>query len=143
MSDVISDLTRKRAELVGLIGRLEREAAQQRANLAHIDGTIRLFSPATASGPAELEIPGQRQRRFRPGELARSILDALRRAGEPVTANEISTMILAAKGADPNDRAWADSVQKLIHRGLVYHERRRTVVRAGRDGRAIRWTLAA
>jgi hypothetical protein len=142
MGDVISALTQKRAELVGLIGRLEQEAAQQRANLVHIDGVIRLFSPATASVAAGSGASEQRQRRFRPGELARSILDALRRAGGPVTGGEIAATILAAKGAPTDDPAWVDSVQKLVHRGLVYHERRRTVVRAGRDGRAIRWALA-
>jgi len=143
MGDITSALARKRAEIVDLIGQLERKTVQQRTNLAYIDGAIRLFSPATASGAAGLEVSGQRQRRFRPGELARGILDALRRAGGPATASEIGAMILAAKGADPNDPAWADTVRKLVRRGLVYHERRRTVVRAGRDGRAIRWALAA
>ena len=143
MGDVISALARKRADLVGLIEHLEREVAQQRTTLVHIDGTIRLFSSAMASEAAGLTVSERGQRRFRPGELAGGILDALRRVGGPATASEIGTMILAAKGAPANDPAWVDTVQKLVHRGLVYHERRRVVVRAGRDGRAIRWTLAA
>ena len=44
-SHVISALKLKRAELSGHIKDLERRINRQRANLASLDATIRLFSP--------------------------------------------------------------------------------------------------
>ena len=42
---VIGALRNKRAELAGMLRQLEQQLAQQRANLAHVDATMRLFDP--------------------------------------------------------------------------------------------------
>ena len=42
---VISALRSKRAEVAGLIDSLERQLAQHRADLIHVDGVLRLFQP--------------------------------------------------------------------------------------------------
>ena len=42
---VISGLTVKRAEVSGTIADLQERIRQERANLAHIDATLRLFDP--------------------------------------------------------------------------------------------------
>jgi hypothetical protein len=42
---VVSALRRKRAEISGHIHDLEKRIARQRANLANLDATIKLFSP--------------------------------------------------------------------------------------------------
>jgi hypothetical protein len=42
---VISALREKRALVAGLIEKLERKLEQQRADLTHIDGVLRLFQP--------------------------------------------------------------------------------------------------
>ena len=42
---VIGALRHKRAELAGMLRQLEQQLAQQRANLAHLDATMRLFDP--------------------------------------------------------------------------------------------------
>jgi hypothetical protein len=142
MADVVSILLAKRAELAEVIARLEQNIRQNQIDLAHVDGTIRLFSPNAAPETAGSGSAGRRQQRFRPGELARGILDVLRRAGRPLTAGEVATTILVTKGMDAGDPNSIEAVQKLVHRGLVYHQRRGTVVHAGRDGRAMRWALA-
>ena len=41
---VVSDLRTKRAEISGYIADLERKINRQRADLAHIDATIRIFT---------------------------------------------------------------------------------------------------
>jgi hypothetical protein len=46
-SHVVSALRRKRAEISGHIHDLEKRIARQRANLANLDATIKLFSPGT------------------------------------------------------------------------------------------------
>ena len=42
---VIGALRNKRAELAGMLRQLEQQLEQQRANLAHVDATMRLFDP--------------------------------------------------------------------------------------------------
>ena len=42
---VIGALRNKRAELAGTLRQLEQQLVQQRANLAHLDATMRLFDP--------------------------------------------------------------------------------------------------
>ena len=44
-SHVVSALVDKRAELTGQIVRIEQQLGQIRADLVHIDATIRLFAP--------------------------------------------------------------------------------------------------
>ena len=80
-SHVVSALVSKRAEIAGLIARTEQQLGQFRADLVHLDATLRLFAP----GLEPKTIPAKRIRqadlRFEHGELPRRVLDALRRAG--------------------------------------------------------------
>jgi hypothetical protein len=85
-SHVVSALVSKRAEIAGLITRTEQQLGQFRADLVHLDAALRLFAP-------ELEpktIPAKRIRQadlwFEHGELPKRVLDALRRAQEPIRA---------------------------------------------------------
>ena len=45
---VVSALRDKRAEISGMIADLEKELSRQRADLAHLDATLRLFAPDLA-----------------------------------------------------------------------------------------------
>src|SRR4051812_24020334 len=91
----IGALVRKRAELAGLIERHRAELQAMVANLGHLDATLRLFDPEIrldairpkASRPAA--DPG------RPEITTRMMLDALRRAGAPLTAREVAAWLLA------------------------------------------------
>ena len=44
-SHVVSALVSKRAEIAGLIARTEQQLGQFRADLVHLDATLRLFAP--------------------------------------------------------------------------------------------------
>jgi len=44
-SHVVSALVNKRAEIAGMIARTEQQLGQFRADLVHLDATIRLFAP--------------------------------------------------------------------------------------------------
>ena len=86
---VISSLREKRLELAGILDGLERQANARRADLAHLDATIRLFDPNDILVAAE---PVRRPRYndwFRPGECRRRIYDVLRDGMEPMTTREI------------------------------------------------------
>ena len=85
-SHVVSALVSKRAEIAGMIARTQQQLGQFRADLAHVDATIRLFAPAMKPET----IPAKRIRQsdllFERGELSRRVLDAPRRAGAPIRA---------------------------------------------------------
>jgi hypothetical protein len=101
----ISRLIAKRAEIAGMIAELEEELNQCRADLTHIDGALRLLSADL--DPTAIS-PRQRQYRrtyyFGRNELSRLCMDILRQAaGEPMTAEEITLRIIAAKSFDARD----------------------------------------
>ena len=85
-SQVVSALVSKRAEIAGLIARTERQLGQFRADLVHLDATLRLFAP----GLEPKTIPAKRIQQadlwFEHGELPRRVIDALRGAGAPIHA---------------------------------------------------------
>ena len=126
-SHVVSALVNKRAEIAGMFTRTEQQLGQFRADLVHLDATIRLFAP-------EMEpktIPAKRIRQsdlwFEQGELSRRVLDALRRAGEPIRAPDLVRAVMIDKGLDPADRPsfvrvqWKvrDTLNRLNKRGLL------------------------
>ena len=126
-SHVVSALVNKRAEIAGMITRTEQQLGQFRADLVHLDATIRLFAP-------EMEpktIPAKRIRQsdlwFEQGELSRRVLDALLRAGEPIRAPNLVRAVMIDKGLDPADRPsfvrvqWKvrDTLNRLNERGLL------------------------
>jgi hypothetical protein len=94
---IVSSLREKRLEVTGILEGLERQANARRADLAHLDATIRLFGPNDILVAAQ---PARRRRYndwFRPGECRRRIHDVLRDATEPMATREIVEKIMAAK----------------------------------------------
>jgi hypothetical protein len=117
-SHLVSALVAKRSEVAGLIADLERKTAQQRANLVHVDAVLRLYAP-------ELEpdcIPSRAVRRrngwFKPGELVRMVLDALRVAPAPMPAREIAAVVMSLRGLDPADTHTGRLIGKLVNNAL-------------------------
>ncbi len=87
---IVSTLRRKRAEIGGCIRDMELQIERQRAALAHIDATIRLFSPDADPEAIPPKRTYRRTRYFARGELSRLCLDVLRKAqGKPITAVEV------------------------------------------------------
>ena len=112
---VIGGLRDKRAELAGMVNRLEQELAQHRASLVHLDATMRLFDPdirPEAIRPRQLRAHNDW---FRPGECLRLIYDVLRDAEQPVTTRDLAGRIMAAKGiAEADTRA-----RQLVHKTVL------------------------
>ena len=110
-SHVVSALANKRAEIAGMIARTQQQLGQFRADLVHLDATIRLFAPAMDPET----IPPKRIRQsdfwFEPGGLSRRVLDALRRAGAPIRAPDLVRAVMIDTGLDPADRASFARVQ--------------------------------
>src|ERR1700716_4180260 len=94
---VVSALRLKRAEISGHIHDLEKRIARQRANLANLDATIKLFSPGTNPDAIPPKRVYRRTRYFAHNELSRLTQDALRTASKPLTSAEIAATVMQAK----------------------------------------------
>jgi hypothetical protein len=114
----ISALTRKRAELAGELRGLEARTAQLRADLLHLDATIRLLDPSAAPEAILPKRIVQRDDWFGPGELPRLVLDALRIAEGPMPVRALAEAIMLKRGMPPGDRATLLVVEKRVDRYL-------------------------
>ena len=111
---VIGALRNKRAELAGMLRQLEQQLVQQRANLAHLDATMRLFDPDIRPKDIRPKQPRVRNVWFRPGECLRLIYDALREATQPVTTRELTERIMGVKAMAAADDHRRELVQKTL-----------------------------
>jgi hypothetical protein len=84
---VISALRLKRAEISGHVHDLEKRIARQRANLANLDATIKLFSPGTNPDAIPPKRVYRRTGYFAHNELSRLTQDVLRTASGPLTSD--------------------------------------------------------
>jgi hypothetical protein len=138
---VVSALRLKRAEISGHIHDLEKRIARQRANLANLDATIKLFSPSTNPDAIPPKRPYRRTRYFARNELSRLTQDALRTASGPVTSAEIAAAVMEAKGMPCDDVALKEIVAARALTVLRRLAKRGTVVKHG-ISRDAKWALA-
>ena len=136
---VVSALRLKRAEIRGYIHDLEKRIARQRANLANLDATIKLFSPSTNPDAIPPKRAYRRTRYFASNELSRLVQDALRTAPGPLTSTEIAAAVMHARGMPADDAALkeivADRVLTVLRRLA-----KRAVVKSG-TSRNDKWAL--
>ena len=136
---VVAALKDKRAELSGSIADLEKRIGQHRADLRHGDAVLRLvvpeFEPAT--------IPPRAVRRpnswFKPGELARLVLEVLRTAPVALTVREITAQIMERRELDPQDARTAELLRKLVSNAL--NRQAADLIERIRDGALVRWRV--
>jgi hypothetical protein len=95
---------------------LEKQLSLHRANLAHVDATMRLFDPGIKSiGAPQLN---GRHDWFRRGECRRLIYDVLRDAPSPMTTQEITEAVVKAKGLVFEDAPTRGLIAKTILNSL-------------------------
>src|SRR5690348_2602985 len=115
----ISALVRKRAELAGLIELRRAGLETMTANLGHLDATLRLFDPEIRLDAIRPKPPRPAADPGRPEITTRMVLDALRRAEEPLGAREIARRLLAEMGTAADAkllRAAAERVGEALRR---------------------------
>lgn len=127
----------KRASLAGEIQSLKYKLAWAQSQLRHIDAALTIFQPGFDPKSAGIKRPRQRVKLYRQGELGRMVLDALRRAGAPTTAYDVTTALLAANGHPEEARP---SLSRRVRGALAYQVRCGLVVCEG-SGRAGTWAL--
>src|SRR5258708_30354267 len=135
---VVSALRKKRAEVAGHVHDLEKKVKTWRARLAHIDETIRIFSPHTDPEAIPAKRIYRRARYFSRGEFARLCLDELRKAEGPLTTAEIVAGVLAAKGLPKT------LTPNLTEKALAYLRNKLTTSSVVKTGvtQGARWALA-
>ena len=139
-SHVISALRSKRAEISGHIHDLEKRIARQRANLANLDATIKLFSPGVNPDTIPPKRPYRRTRYFAHNELSRLTQDALRTASGPLTSAKIAAAVMQAKGMTADDVAFKEIVAARALTVLRRLAKRGEVVKSG-TSRNVQWAV--
>jgi hypothetical protein len=138
---VVSGLIAKRAELAGIIGELQRQLDQHRADLTHIDGVLRVLAADLDLATIKPKRAYRRNRYFGRNELSRICLGVFRTAaGESINVDDITRKVITAKGFDIGDsilhKAIRDQVGDIVKRMHSHGE----IEKIGR-GRAMRWKL--
>ena len=114
----ISALRHKRARLSGEIEAAERALAKQRANLALIDGTLRLFHPDADPEHITPIRPIARCVLFRHGEQSRLVREALLDAGAPISTQLVTEYVMRAKGVDMSDIPFRADIREQVRMAL-------------------------
>jgi hypothetical protein len=124
-SPIVAGLIAKRAELAGIIAQLQRQIDQHRADLAHIDGVLRILASDIDPEAIKPKRAYHRTRYFEGRELSRLILAALRTATEPLSIGDLAGQAMTAKGFDLAD---------AILRASICHQVGLAARRLHRDG---------
>jgi hypothetical protein len=136
---VVAALKDKRAELSGSIADLEKRIGQHRADLLHVDAVLRLFVPEfepTTIPPRAVRRPNSW---FKPGELARLVLEVLRTAPAALTVREITAQIMEHRELDPQDARTAELLRKLVRNAV--NRQAADLVERVEDGILVRWRV--
>jgi len=137
---VVAALKDKRAELSGNIADLEKRIGQHRADLLHVDGVLRLFAPEFEPATILPKAVRRPNSWFKPGELARLVLDVLRTAPAALTVREITMQIMERRGLDPQD-ARTELLRKLVSNAL--NRQAADLVERIQDGVLVGWRVRA
>ena len=101
-SHVVTALISKRAELAGLIEHHQKEMGRLADDLAHLDATLKLFSPEIDLRTIRAKAHRMRSRLFRPGECQRLVLDIFREAqGAALSSRQIGQALVARRSDLP------------------------------------------
>lgn len=134
----LAALRERRAEIAGEIESIDRRLRFLRTSLVNLDGTLRLFDPEFDPKAIPPKRSYKRSKTFGGGKLNRMILDALRKAGEPISTAEVTQSVCAELGYGEEA---GKTIRRQVRANLAYLVRTRdTVVKEG-DGTDARWGL--
>jgi hypothetical protein len=138
---VISILSDKRAGIAGQIADLERQAAELRASLMHLDATLLPFDPDAV--PAAIPPRGVARKNglFGGGDISGACMAAIRESAGPVGSRETALRLMASKGLNTTDKKLRHAVQTSVRSALMAY-RRRGVLESVGEGWTTRWRLA-
>ena len=140
MTDIVSGLTKRRAELSGEADTLRARLAAIGTDLGHLDAVIRQFDP-------EHDIAAIRPKRprgpntARPGEMSRYVLGVLREAKGPLTTVEVARRFMVDCGVDAADGRAARLATKRVGMALGHQRGKGTVRSLSGSGMVLLWEV--
>jgi len=132
-------LERLHAELGGRILANKAEAKRLAQAMRHVEAVLKLLDPGYSVRPIAVRRRKPNQW-FKRGTVLRHALDALRKAGKPLTAREVTTAMLAAKGITSADTKAIRDLTGSVQSSLRNYDGK-GVVTVG-EGMPARWLLA-
>lgn len=133
-------LTRKYAEVAGLIGRAKAEVHRLTTDLAHIEGAIRIFDPTIEIGRIKAKHVPIREPSAQ-GEVTGIILDTLRESPDPLTPRELTEHLMVRRALPVDDRDLFNIILKRV-RACLRSQRVRGVLKPiATEGMVQRWEV--
>lgn len=134
---IVTTLRNKREQIEQAITLYEKKLAQARADLAHVNATLRMFESPDAR--TEFPVYVDTLRLFKRGEIVTICKKALAEEG-PLDTRELALRVIRAKGLDEGDRVLRTSITYRIvqamrlqlKRGKVESPEKRSGVRLWR-----------
>jgi hypothetical protein len=139
MSEIrtVTTLRHKRKEIAASIQLYERQIAQARADLAHVEAAIHIFAATGSRKHMTKYVDTHRLfRRGEPMELCKAAL-----ATGPKTTRELAHYCMKAKGLNADDKVMAKSVGNQLIHSLRMQWRRGRIVREGKRVGVSIWRL--
>lgn len=140
MELVVHGLINKRAELMRDLSVAKDKLAMLEADLASIEGAIRVFDP-------DLDMEKHRSRRVPgvhtapEGMMARFVRDKLRGATEPLCTREITLHVMEQRGLSPSDKRLFSNMRDRTGAALYRMRKNGEVVSKPGVKRALLWSL--
>jgi len=132
----LAALKRQRGETAGRIVELKKKLEWAEQQLVHLDSTLKIFDPQAKPDQIPTARP-KRMKLFKQGELSGTLIDALRKAGCPISTEELVTAVLA-KGEYNEDARPA--LLPRIRSSLLYLRTRERIIQLHK-GRKAMWKL--
>jgi hypothetical protein len=134
----LAALKERRASIAGLITETEARLVRMRQDLAHVDGTLRMFSNIEPGSIAPKK-PYKRVMLFGHGELNRLIFSAMRKGdGRPMSVPEIAAGVVEELGHGEDA---AKGMVRRVRANLQYLARDRGLIRKYGERREAKWSL--
>ena len=135
----VARLREKHAEILGEMNLLLRKLAQLRADLAHVDGALRVLDPDIELEKIDPRRFEYRPRYFKRGALTRLCLDYMRQnAGRPVLVSEIVPVALGDRNLTTAEH-WRVAV--VVYEALRKLAKRGTLQQIGTGAKHARFVL--
>ncbi len=132
-------LRERRAEIDGELRQCEQRLRYLREMLGHLDATLGLFDPDGNPKAIKAKRPYKRVKLFGAGKLNRLILDALRRAGGPLSTQAVIDAVVAEVGFGPDA---AKGMRSRVRSNLLYLAKVRGMVVKDGERETATWRLA-
>ena len=137
---ILTTLRTKQAEIETYIGRIEKQLAAARHDLAHVNATIRLFE--MNGEHSQFPVYVQMKRMFVKGELPKLCREAIEASPEgQLDTRQLAQAVMLAKGWDATDKVLAVSVSYRITHVLATAARTGKFRRSDKQGGVNVWAI--